>query len=39
MRRAATTLGLALLTATGALAEDKVKAGFIYVGPVGDGGW
>ena len=27
------------LAAGSAFAEDKVKAGFIYVGPVGDGGW
>ena len=32
---AAMTLGLA----TGAVAEDKTKVGFVYVGPVGDGGW
>ena len=32
---AALTLGLALP----ALAQDKTKVGFIYVGPVGDGGW
>ncbi len=32
---AAITLGLA----TGVAAEDKTKVGFIYVGPVGDGGW
>ena len=33
---AAVALGLA---AGGALAEDKTKVGFVYVGPVGDGGW
>ncbi|MBO6868871.1 MAG: BMP family ABC transporter substrate-binding protein [Thalassococcus sp.] len=27
------------LAAGSAFAQDKVKAGFIYVGPVGDGGW
>ncbi|MCE8538824.1 BMP family ABC transporter substrate-binding protein [Ruegeria pomeroyi] len=32
---AAMVLGLA----TGAMAEDKTKVGFVYVGPVGDGGW
>ncbi len=32
---AAVALGLA----TSALAEDKTKVGFVYVGPVGDGGW
>ncbi|MDK3073983.1 BMP family ABC transporter substrate-binding protein [Sedimentitalea sp. JM2-8] len=32
---AAMVLGLA----TGAIAQDKTKVGFIYVGPVGDGGW
>lgn len=32
---AAMVLGLA----TGAVAEDKTKVGFVYVGPVGDGGW
>lgn len=30
----------ALLTLTGAaLAQDKTKVGFVYVGPIGDGGW
>ena len=37
MTGAAMALGLA---ATGpALAQDKTKVGFVYVGPVGDGGW
>ncbi|SIO05837.1 BMP family ABC transporter substrate-binding protein [Vannielia litorea] len=27
------------LAATPALAQDKTKVGFVYVGPVGDGGW
>ena len=27
------------LAAGGALAQDKTKVGFVYVGPVGDGGW
>ncbi|WP_170370917.1 BMP family ABC transporter substrate-binding protein [Ruegeria arenilitoris] len=30
---------MALGLATGAVAEDKTKVGFVYVGPVGDGGW
>lgn len=30
---------LALGLAGGALAQDKTKVGFVYVGPVGDGGW
>ena len=30
---------LALGLAGAAAAQDPVKAGFIYVGPVGDGGW
>jgi basic membrane protein A and related proteins len=34
-----TTAALALGMATGAMAQDKVKVGFVYVGPVGDGGW
>ncbi|KCV82925.1 bmp family protein [Actibacterium atlanticum] len=34
---AAAALGLA--AATGAYAADPTKVGFIYVGPVGDGGW
>ncbi len=33
---AALAVGLA---ATGAWANDKTKVGFVYVGPVGDGGW
>ena len=32
---AAVALGLA----STAVAEDKIKVGFVYVGPVGDGGW
>ena len=35
MATAALTLGLA----TGAFAQDKTKVGFVFVGPVGDGGW
>ena len=35
MTSAAVALGLA----TAALAEDPTKVGFVYVGPVGDGGW
>ena len=30
---------LALGLATSAIAQDKTKVGFIYVGPIGDGGW
>lgn len=30
---------LALGLAGGAVAQDKTKVGFIYVGPIGDGGW
>ncbi|MEL6103357.1 MAG: BMP family ABC transporter substrate-binding protein [Pseudomonadota bacterium] len=30
---------LALGVAGGAWAQDKTKVGFVYVGPVGDGGW
>ncbi len=35
-----TTAAMALGLATGAIAgSDKLKVGFVYVGPVGDGGW
>lgn len=34
---AAATAGL--LLSTSALADDPLKVGFVYVGPVGDGGW
>ena len=30
---------LALGLATAASAQDKTKVGFIFVGPIGDGGW
>ena len=33
------TAAVALGMATSAFAEDKTKVGFVYVGPVGDGGW
>ncbi|SHL16781.1 nucleoside-binding protein [Roseovarius marisflavi] len=33
------TAALALGLATTAMAQDKTKVGFIYVGPIGDGGW
>jgi simple sugar transport system substrate-binding protein len=33
------TAALALGVASAAMAEDKTKVGFVYVGPVGDGGW
>ncbi|NTT86134.1 BMP family ABC transporter substrate-binding protein [Tabrizicola fusiformis] len=38
---ATAALGLGLMTTGGALAAgmDKVKACFVYVGPIGDGGW
>jgi simple sugar transport system substrate-binding protein len=38
----ATALALATMGLAGAAtaqAKDKVKAGFVYVGPIGDGGW
>ena len=34
-----TSAALALGLATTAMAQDKTKVGFIYVGPIGDGGW
>jgi simple sugar transport system substrate-binding protein len=34
-----TTAVAALGLATAAMAQDKTKVGFIYVGPIGDGGW
>lgn len=34
-----TSAALALGLATGAVAQDKTRVGFIYVGPIGDGGW
>ncbi|MEO3415499.1 BMP family ABC transporter substrate-binding protein [Roseovarius sp. CAU 1744] len=34
-----TGAALALGLATTAVAQDKTKVGFIYVGPIGDGGW
>ena len=37
LKGAATVLTLGL--GTTAMAQDKTKVGFIYVGPVGDGGW
>jgi simple sugar transport system substrate-binding protein len=33
------TAAMALGLATSAMAEDKTKVGFIYVGPTNDGGW
>src|ERR1044072_5184516 len=36
---AAAAAGLAMAAMTGASAQDKLKVGFIYVGPVGDMGW
>jgi len=37
--RTLTSAALALGLATGAVAQDNTKVGFIYVGPIGDGGW
>ena len=34
-----TSAAMALGLATSAMADDKTKVGFVYVGPVGDGGW
>ena len=34
-----TSAALALGLVTTAVAQDKTKVGFIYVGPIGDGGW
>ena len=34
-----TSAAIALGLATGAMAQDRTKVGFVYVGPVGDGGW
>jgi basic membrane protein A len=34
-----TTAALATGLATAAMAEDPLKIGFVYIGPVGDGGW
>jgi len=34
-----TSAAMALGLATTAIAADKTKVGFVYVGPVGDGGW
>ena len=36
---ASATFGLGLTLASTAFAADKVKACFVYVGPIGDGGW
>ena len=36
---ASAALGLGLVMAGGAFAQDKTKACWIYVGPIGDGGW
>ena len=35
----AATLGLSLAFGGAAFAEDKTKVGFVFVGPIGDGGW
>ncbi|WP_108660806.1 BMP family ABC transporter substrate-binding protein [Acuticoccus kandeliae] len=39
MKRLATSLAILLLAAGTAAAQDKTKACFIYVGPIGDFGW
>ena len=39
IRQTLVTAALALGLATGAVAQDKTRIGFIYVGPIGDGGW
>lgn len=39
LMRLLTSTALALGIATTAMAQDKTKVGFIYVGPIGDGGW
>lgn len=36
---ASAALGLGLGLAGAAMAQDKLKVGFVYVGPIGDGGW
>lgn len=36
---AGAALGLGLMLGGTAFAQDKVKACFVYVGPIGDGGW
>ena len=39
LKGAAGAMALSALGAGAALAEDKIKVGFVYVGPVTDGGW
>jgi simple sugar transport system substrate-binding protein len=39
LTRLLATAAVALGLATTAMAQDKTKVGFIYVGPIGDGGW
>lgn len=36
---ASAAIGLGLSMTGAAFAQDKLKVGFIYVGPIGDGGW
>ncbi|TAG19197.1 MAG: BMP family ABC transporter substrate-binding protein, partial [Rhodobacterales bacterium] len=36
---ATAALGLGLAFGCAAMAQDKTKACFVYVGPIGDGGW
>ena len=35
----ASAAALAMTIGGGAMAEDKTKVGFVFVGPIGDGGW
>jgi simple sugar transport system substrate-binding protein len=39
LKKIAMTLGIVAMSATTAMAEEKTKVGFIYVGPTGDHGW
>jgi basic membrane protein A len=39
LMKSALTAALALGLSTAAFAADKTKVGFVYVGPIGDGGW
>ena len=39
MKTLLTGAAFALGLAGAAMAQDKTKVGFIYVGPIGDGGW
>ena len=39
LKKLLTATAAGLLLSTSALADDPLKVGFVYVGPVGDGGW